>query len=70
MMQFSACIPYLVDPTAQNEELDVLNLLSKFQLNPTVNEGDIAELPKLLYEERKLEPFSVLPNFAALPFFC
>ena len=36
--QISSYKRHINNPTRQNEEQDVLNILSKFQLNPTVNE--------------------------------
>ena len=40
--RFSLYRYYIHDPTVHIEEIPVLNMLSKFQLDPTVNEGDNA----------------------------
>ena len=52
-LDFSHLRPLIDDPTGQIEVPRVTNLLSKFQPDPTVNEGEIANLVQLLYFMRK-----------------
>jgi len=67
---FSYSKPFLDDLNGQNEEPYVRRLLSKFQLDPTVNVSEHINLPRLLLEIHKIA-FSLLSlmKVAAVLFF-